>query len=543
MTPDLTLNFQLRWEYHSVPTEENGLALLPRGGVAGVLDPNAVIDFAGEGTGRNFFNSDHNNFAPGFGLAYRIRPNLVFRGGYSINYVVDNNMTVVLNALRGNDGLTQTELRTALSGTVGGGLAPIPTPEFKVPRTARDQIDSDPTAALFTIDENLKTPYVQQWNVGLQFEPFRDTAFEVRYVGNRGSQLTRAIDLNQVKFPQNFVDDFRRAQNNLLQNGNPFIGEPLTVFPQLGLAGFLQAGFVQNWIANGEIGTYVGAFMVPNRAFFFAGEGGERFGATLGISPFLNNPNIFVADFVGNNAFSKYNGLQFEVRRRFHEGIAGQFNYTFGKVLTNFAGTQSGFRGYFDNAQQNLEVMRPEYDITHTLNANFVWDLPVGQGRRYLNQGGIVDAILGGWQTSGIVRVRSGETVNIVSQRGTINRDGSRATTNTVNLNGLNIGELQSRTGPFANRMEASISLTRLCAGRTDAGIRTSSGTRDSSRPERLASLRSADPGTATSTWGCGSNSDSHSRKTPSSSSVSTSSTCSTEPTSSSGPHPLPEAF
>ncbi len=229
----------------------------------------------------------------------------------------------------------------------------------------------------------------------------------------------------------------------------PFIGEPLTVFPQLGLAGFLQAGFVQNWIANGEIGTYVGAFMVPNRAFFFAGEGGERFGATLGISPFLNNPNIFVADFVGNNAFSKYNGLQFEVRRRFHEGIAGQFNYTFGKVLTNFAGTQSGFRGYFDNAQQNLEVMRPEYDITHTLNANFVWDLPVGQGRRYLNQGGIVDAILGGWQTTGIVRVRSGETVNIVSQRGTINRDGSRATTNTVNLNGLNIGELQSRTGAF----------------------------------------------------------------------------------------------
>ena len=409
-----------------------------------------MIDFAGEGTGRDFFNSDRNNFAPGFGLAYRIRPNLVFRGGYSINYVVDNNMTVVLNALRGNDGLTQTELRTALAGTVsGGGLTPIPTPEFKVPRTARDQIDSDPTAALFTIDENLKTPYVQQWNVGLQFEPFRDTAFEVRYVGNRGSQLTRAIDLNQVKFPQDFVDDFRRAQNNLLQNGNPFIGEPLTVFPQLGLAGFLQAGFVQSWIANGEIGTYVGAFMVPNRAFFFAGEGGERFGATLGISPFLNNPNIFVADFVGNNAFSKYNGLQFEVRRRFHEGIAGQFNYTFGKVLTNFAGTQSGFRGYFDNAQQNLEVMRPEYDITHTLNANFVWDLPVGQGRRYLNQGGIVDAILGGWQTSGIVRVRSGETVNIVSQRGTINRDGSRATTNTVNLNGLNIGELQTRTGAF----------------------------------------------------------------------------------------------
>ena len=44
---------------------------------------------------------------------------------------------------------------------------------------------------------------------------------------------------------------------------------------------------------------------------------------------------------------------------------------------------------------------------------------------------------------------RSGETVNIVSQRGTINRGGNRATTNIVHLIGIDVDELQDRTGVF----------------------------------------------------------------------------------------------
>lgn len=451
VTPRLTLDYGLRWEYHGVPYEANGLALLPRGGVEAVLDPNAVVDFAGPNGARPFFNQDRNNFAPNVGLAWRLRNKTVFRAGYTINYVIDNNMTVVLNALRGNAGLSQMVTLTGLAGTVtGGGLAPIQTPEFKVPRTARDQILADPQAALFTIDPNLKVPYVQQWNISLQHEILPDTVIEARYIGNHGVQLGRATDLNQVMFPQEFVDDFRRAQRNLAANGDPTVGETLTFIPNLGLGGFLQDPGVQTWIANGEIGNYVGGFLAPFRNFFFAGEGGEAFGSTVPISLFYRNPNIFVGDVVGNGSFSKYNAFQFEVRRRFNSGFAGQFNYTYGKVLTNFSGTQTGFRGFFDNAQQSLEVMRPDFDITHTLNGNFVWQVPVGHGRRYLaGMNSIVEGILGGWNLSGIVRVRSGETVNIISGRGTINRGGSRAQTNTVDLTGLTISQLQDRTGLF----------------------------------------------------------------------------------------------
>lgn len=452
LRPNLTLTAGLRWEFHTIADEKNGLALLPVGGIQGILNPNVVIDFAGGDSGRAFFNNDLNNFSPNIGLAWQPFGNgkTVLRAGYAINYVIDNNFTAVNNAVAGNDGLTSEVLLTGLTGTVSsGGIRSIPRPEFKVPRTARDNIVLDPQAAVYTIDPNLRTPYVQQWTLSLQHELFRNTVVEARYVGNRGTKLSRAVDLNQVRFPQEFLDDFRRAQRNLAANNNPSVGEPLTVFPRLGLAGFLTNATVRTYIRNGEIGQYVGGFLAPNRDFFFSGEGGEDFGATLPISYFLPNPSIFVADYLGNNAFSNYHALQLEIRGRVRDGLHVQSNYTFGKCLTDFSGTQTNFRGLMDNARPELEILRPEYDITHTFNTNFLYEVPFGSRKRFFNTSGIVDKILGGWSTSGIIRLRSGETVHIVSQRGTINRAGSRSVVNTVLLSGLTAQQLQERTGAF----------------------------------------------------------------------------------------------
>ena len=452
VTPEISLTFGLRWEFHSVPDEAQGLALLPVGGVASVLDPDAAVDFAGSMHGRPFFNTDRNNFAPNIGWAWQISSGTVLRGGYGLNHVIDNSITTVDNALSGNDGLSQLVVLPGLSGTVsGGGLVPVSEPEFKIPRTARDGILADSQFALFTIDPNFRTPYVQQWNIGLQHRILPDTAVELRYVGNRGVKLVRAIDLNQLLLPPAFVEDFRRAQRNLAANGDPRVGEALQIFPQLGLGGFLQSGSVQNMIRNGEIGQYIGGFLAPNRTFFFSGEGGEAHGATLPISYFYTNPNAFIGDVVGNHAFSKYNALQFEVRRRWRSGLAGQFNYTWGKVLTNFSGTANNFRALFDNTRPELEIMRPDYDITHTLNGNWVWEIPVGEGRRWMDNDSALSTVAGGWDLSGFLRIRSGETINIVSGRGTLNRGGSRALTNTVHLTGIDIQELQRRTGVFRN--------------------------------------------------------------------------------------------
>ncbi|MCI0348520.1 MAG: hypothetical protein L0Z53_03765, partial [Acidobacteriales bacterium] len=289
---------------------------------------------------------------------------------------------------------------------------------------------------------------VQQWNLSFQHELFASTAVEVRYVGNRGTKLSRAIDINQVFFPAEFAADFRRAQRNLAANGNPTVGEPLTVFPRIGLGGFLQDTGVRTIIRNGEVGEYVASFLAINRDFFFAGEGGEDFGATLPISYFFRNPGTYVGDFLGNNSFSTYHSLQMELRRRLSKGLDVQANYTFGKVLTDFPGSQANFSALMDNAQPALEKMRPDFDITHTFNANFLYELPFGANQRFLSVGGALDKVLGGWNLGGILRMRSGEVVNIVSQRGTINRR-TRSSKNTVNLAGLTISELQEKTGAF----------------------------------------------------------------------------------------------
>jgi hypothetical protein len=249
-----------------------------------------------------------------------------------------------------------------------------------------------------------------------------------------------------MMLPQEFVDDFARARNNLLANGDPYVGEALTFIPQIGFWGGLD--YIPDLLLTNEIGAYLGNFLVPNKMFFFAGEGGEFFGSTIPYGTFFRNSNALYADEMGNFSYSNYHALQMDLRKRFSQGLAFQVNYTFGKVLTDFGGSQLNFNARMDNAQAHIEKMRPDFDITHTVNANFVYDLPFGRNRLFNIQNSVLNAIAGGWNLSGIVRVHSGEIINIVSTRGTINRLG-RSGKNTVDLSGITIQELQDKTGVF----------------------------------------------------------------------------------------------
>jgi hypothetical protein len=454
--PNFSLNLGVRYEFISVPTEKRGLLLLPVGGFAALRDPNAVIDFAGSGTGRPFFNDDRNNFAPSISFSWDPTGSgkTAIRAGYSISYVIDNNITTLLNATTGNDGLNQTITLPDVSGTLNGsGRVRIDPPEFKVPRTVLDNVTLDPAAAIFTIDPKLKTPYVQQWNLSFEREIMRDTVFEARYVGNRGVKLTRGIDINQVRVTDNgFLTDFQRAQRNLAANGDPAVGEALQVFPKLG--DFRDFGFgfaflndpdIQELIRTGQVGE-LAALYVANRGLFLDPDNG--FGVQLTPGFFLPaNPNIFVADYIGNGSFSTYHGLQAEVRRRLRNGVYFQANYTFSKAFTDFEGTDTNFSGLLNLASTvAVEKQRISNDITHVFKANGVYELPFGRGKRFLNNG-FAGGLLGGWSLNGILRLQSGEPVSIVSQRGTLNR-AARSVKNTVNST-LSVSELQKKTGVY----------------------------------------------------------------------------------------------
>ena len=101
------------------------------------------------------------------------------------------------------------------------------------------------------------------------------------------------------------------------------------------------------------------------------------------------------------------------IRERFKNTLNLDFNYTFSKSTDNASGLQRE-----DDWSDNmiLNALRPNdnnalsnFDMTHVINANMLWELPMGRGRQFLNSvGPVANQILGGWQLSSIFRWNSG---------------------------------------------------------------------------------------------------------------------------------------
>jgi len=494
--PNLSLNFGLRWEYIGPLTERDGLGLMPKDLTLAVLnDPNAVLDFAGKGTGRAFLAKDLNNWAPNFSFAYDPfkTGKTSIRGGFSMSYAIDNNATVLNNSsVGGNAGLQSTATYSSLAGTVSGavtqgsptcalssgnptcfGIINVATPAFKVPRTLIDQLTLSQSPTLFTTEYNLATPYAIQWNFGIEREIFKDTGLSVGYVGNRGVQLTRGLDTNQVIIRQNgFLDDFLRAQNNCAAQGATLSGAgtplerctnasfnaaipgsvALTIFPRLGGGGTLTDSTVLNLIKQGQVGELAATY-ASNRNSYMKLDQPCVTGATGLLCPsfFLPaNGNAFVTDYVGSSGWSSYHGLQAEIRKRLSHGWYYQVNYTWSKAFTNAEQAQAEFSPYLDNTVGDpWEKKRNNQDVQHVIKGNFVYELPFGPGKTFLNGGGWKSKLFGGWQISGLGQWRTGRPITFVSGRGTLNRS-ARSGNNTPNTT-LTLPQLQSMTGLFSH--------------------------------------------------------------------------------------------
>ncbi|MGZ8844938.1 MAG: outer membrane beta-barrel protein [Pyrinomonadaceae bacterium] len=490
---NLSLNLGLRWEYIGPLTERNGLGLLPKDtSLAALNDPNAILDYAGAGTSRPFVAKDMNNWAPNFSFAWDPFKSgkTSVRGGFAVSYAIDNNATVLNNAaIAGNAGLSSTNTVATLRGTVSGlkenctGTPVVcvpytvaPTPVFKVPRTLIDQLTLSTSPTIFTTEFNLATPYAAQWNFGIEREITNDTALSVGYVGNRGVQLTRGIDTNQVLIFQNgFLADFQRAYANCIAQGatlagagapldkctdarfNPAVpgSQALTIFPRLNTGGNLTNAAVLNLIRQGQVGelaatyasartTYLNTSQPCNQATQPAAGAG-----TICPSFFLPaNGNAFVTDYIGSSGWSSYHGLQAEVRKRLTHGWYYQVNYTWSKAFTNAEQAQAEFLPYLDNTIGDaLEKKRLNQNVAHILNGNFVYELPFGPGKRFLTSSGAAGKIFGGWRISGLGQIRSGRPISFISGRGTLNRS-ARSGNNTPNTT-MTISQLQSNVGLF----------------------------------------------------------------------------------------------
>ncbi len=492
--PNLTLNFGLRYELFTPIREPNGLALEPVIGSnsdirSTILNPIGTYNFVGTNVGDNrFFKPDRNNIAPNVSVAWspNFRNNFlkslfpgegktVLRGGFSINYVNDEFVRAADNALAGNQGLTQGVSATNLNQRLSTFANPIATPVFQVPRTyAQNNALAGNFGTVFAIDPDLQVPSLMQYNIGIQRELPGKMALEIRYVGSRSDNLVRGLDFNQVIIqPNGFLADFLRARANMVATGGA-TGNPncfpnpgcvqLTLLPTLPNGGLLTNATVRSQIFSG---------IPADLAFLYVTNPGLFPGVS---SLFLANPNTGVVDLLGNFSKSRYDSLQMEVRRRFSGGFYFQANYTLQKALTDSSGVgQTRFDPLIDNANQQNEYARADFDTQHVFNFNTIYELPIGKNRRFLNQGGIVDFFLGGWQFTSIVRVSSGAPFSITDPRGTLNRAGrsgrQTASSNLTNDEIANlIGIFRTPCGVFfINPAAININQTNLAAGNCSA--------------------------------------------------------------------------
>lgn len=156
---------------------------------------------------------------------------------------------------------------------------------------------------------------------------------------------------------------------------------------------------------------------------------------------------------------TSYHGLQLKLDRRFAGSLGVTTAYTWAKGMGFQTGDDGGPRWYI-NFRRNYS--RNDYDRTHTFVQSYVYDLPFGKGKKFLNSG-LAAKTLGGWRVNGVLSLMTGTPLTFTTSGTTINAPGNTQTPNLVSPitlpKGINIGnEWFSRssfatpaTGQFGN--------------------------------------------------------------------------------------------
>jgi len=498
MTQDLTLNYGLRWEFNQPPFNHTATTLFPDdanifGPSTDFFQPGVLNGVANPVIERGQFasNSDFNNVAPRVGFAWS--PNFndgllatvfgkgretVIRGGYDLTYF-DEGTNMFASTAGNNPGQSQgLLLQPGSPGFAVGQLSlqsPLP-PFVASPATYREVIPQSEITfgggSINSMRENMKTGFVQAWNIGVQRLIAKNTVIEVRYVGNRGSNVWHTYNLNEVNiFENGFLNEFKKAQQNLALN----LANGLTGFANNGLPGqsalpifeaafgargaqaalpanqgFTNAGFITS-LQQGEAGRLAGS--IATNQTYYCRMVGNTFGpcATRNYSaagpyamnffqlnPYAIGGNLNVVD---DDASSKYHAMQVQMRRRYTNGLTATINYTLGKNWGDVWADNATQSHTFRTLREKSQDWGPApFDVRQVLQAYSTYDLPFGKNRHFNIENGVADAFLGGWTVGGVLTAQSGTPFKLSSGRQTFNT----SEPGVVLANGHTLEEIQS---------------------------------------------------------------------------------------------------
>ncbi|MBK6795839.1 MAG: carboxypeptidase regulatory-like domain-containing protein [Acidobacteria bacterium] len=461
ISPNLTVNYGVRWSTSTPVYEANGVQVKPTPGLSEFFDKRVAgakagtpynglisVDLAGKVNNRDgYYSQDWNNFAPMASIAWS--PNFkngmlkkvfgenksTFRGGYRMTFDRIGSALAVAFDLNSTLGFGSAQTIAANTYNVGTNLAPqftafgqnirsLPGINFASSLKFPLQTPADEDQRIeASLDDRLVTPYNHSYNFSIGRELGKGYSFEVSYVGRLARNLLMTRDvahLNNLVDSKSGVDWYTAIRQliTLREKNTPItsVGN-IPYFQNLfpGLAGnFSVLGTTTALTATQSAYRRVARSAVGGRNttdYTFVQllwDDGLGFGNNLFFHP--QYATFATASTLGT---SDYHSLQWSLRKRFSKSLTFDFNYTWSHSLDTASFTeQSG-------SITGVEVLNPlnlnenrgnsDFDVRHLINANFLYELPFGKGKTFFgNAGKVANAILGGWKLTGIVRHNTG---------------------------------------------------------------------------------------------------------------------------------------
>jgi hypothetical protein len=361
-TPRLTFNYGLRWDYFGVIGEKNNLlsnitSEAPNPAGTGTF----TLTQVGQPGLSSLYNPDYKNFAPRVSMAWDVtgKGKTVVRAGYGIFFdAFSQDMALghlpyspffdpgpAYNNIGPNPILSQ----NATVGPIAPGV-----PVYPPTTTCAFECDA------FTFDRNIRSPYMENYNLNFQQQITSKTVLQIGYVGSQGHKLWRFFDISQPSQAEITAGDiaFAQANNNTLNNAPCFPAGGPGCIPSYGVPRPLGGN--------------------PYDSFYVLQE--------------------------NSSGQSNYNSLQTSFRVNGWHGITSMVNYVWSRSMDN----SSDGEDFEPNAAQPNDSTRPQleygpsnFNVPNRFTWIFAYDLPTmgGDWRRLKN----------GWGMNSSVTLQSGQ--------------------------------------------------------------------------------------------------------------------------------------
>lgn len=424
--PSLTVDAGLRWEVRMSPRAPDNQVLRPDRRLALGEAPGNTVRWV-EG---RLFDDDWNNFAPVVGVAWDPfgTGKTSVRANYRLAYDRMNTFLLSSAIFQSAPGATLGAINTEF-GQAGGRLRNLPAvapPAGLTPEQLR-QPSAFSTNSIHVVDPEMGFPRTHMWGLSVQRDIGWDSVVEVNYIGRRGEDLFGAYDVNQVDI---FANGFLEAFNAVRGGGDSALIDTLMANDSRLRAGETGSQAMRRLFPS-ELALGSVAAVAANLAQ--RTERGVPLVERAGLGPYFFQPFPQFAgalNVLDNNDYSRYHALEIQFKRRFRDGFGFQLGYTLAQSRDNRSfdpafstasrgALQSASSTPFDIRNRDLNYARSDYDRRHALQGSWVWELPVGPGRRWLTEG-VLGHLLGGWETAGIVRWTSGRPFTVYSGASTL---------------------------------------------------------------------------------------------------------------------------